>query len=568
MGKEIPDILIKNCTLVNVYTRELIPDTDIAIKGKYIAFVGRWKYSESDVPLLIDSKNMYAIPGFIDGHTHFAYLMEPNEAIRYAIPTGTTSIVTELMEIYPLAGLEGMIHFMDLLKDQPIKFFFTVPAMVFTPTDRKGISVEDLERLLVLPEVVGMGESYWQGVLQEREIYLPNMLRTRVLNKTLEGHSAGAKSERLSAYVSAGIGSCHESTTSQEALERARLGLTVMIREGAVRKEMERIADLFGTQLDSRRFVLCSDGVDPEELMEKGYMDALVNKAISLGIEPLVAIQMVTINVAQHFRLEDRIGGIAPSRYGDILLSERLEHIRPRFVISSGRLVAEDGKALTTSISNLSVERFVVGPSNPRRFSLEDFTPKLPYGQKAKGSAIKMVTDLVTSMETLELEQKEGKLILEGVPGLNLVAAIERKADPNSYFVGLVLGYGLREGAFGCSAAWDTTDMLIVGKDPQDMAVAANRIFELKGGAAIVANGKILWELPMPLFGIMSDKKMPQLVEDFRRMRAILRELGVTFRDPLLSLVTLSTSAIPFFRICHEGYVDLKTGKRLGLMSP
>ncbi len=568
LGKERPSVLIKNATLVDVYTRELLCETDIAMKGKYIAFVGKWKYGENDPELVIDAQGLYAIPGFIDGHTHFAYLVEPSESIRYAIPTGTTSIVTELMELYPLLGLEGLLYFMDLLKGQPIKFFFTVPSAVFTQKSPKGMPEEDLSRLLSLQEVLGMGESYWQGVLQERELFVPSMLKSRILNKTLEGHSAGARGERLLAYLCCGISSCHEPTNPQEALERARLGLTVMIREGAVRRELHSISEILRTEIDKRRFVLSSDGVDPEELLERGYMDLLVNKAISLGVDPISAIQMASLNVAEHFHMEGWVGGISPSKFADILLSERLDVIRPKFVFSSGNLIAMEGKVLMEPNPIDKDERLICVPRVQRRFSGNDFILRTEIRPNVRAYTIRMVTDLVTQMEVRDLAVEEGRIRWEEAQDLNLVAAIERRSDPNQFFLGLVSHFGLQKGAFACSAGWDTTDMIVIGRDENDMATAANRVFDLKGGAVVVVDGRLIWELPMPILGIMSNSDLRRLVEAFKEMREILSTLGVKFRDPLLSLVTLSTSAIPFFRICHEGYVDLKSGKTLGLGAP
>jgi len=565
LGKMAPDLLIKSCFLVNVYTGEILEDQDIAMKGKYIAYVGKWKYETHEIPEIIDAKGLYAIPGMIDGHTHLLYLMSPYEAIKHIIPTGTTTIITEVMEIYPIAGIRGIRDFINMLSDQPIRFFFTVPSMVTTPESLKGMDKKELEELLCMEEVLGMGESYWQAVLEDRETFIPNMLLTLRHKKSLEGHSAGAKNEKLMAYAAIGVSSCHEPVKAQEALERARLGLHVMIREGAVRKDLGPISEIF-SKVDTRRFILSSDGVDPEELMEQGYMDLIVRKAISFGLDPIKAVQMVTLNVAEHFHIDQFIGGIAPSRYGDLVLMEDLKRFHPKYVISSGKLVAQDKKLI------LEPRPISFGPSylnslkRPKIFQKEDFLIKAPQKSGSYNvSVIEMITDLVTQKAVIELPQTGGRLLWDETSDLILVSAIDRLKPKNGHFTGLLKGFGLKKGAFACSAGWDTTDIIAVGRDPSDMALAVNRIFELQGGAVVVVSQKVLWEIDLSILGIMSMLPMERLVRAFKELKGIVEELGISFRDPLLSLVTLSTSAIPFFRICHEGYKDLKTGRMEGL---
>jgi len=565
LGNIAPDLLIKSCSLVDVYTGEILEDQDIAIKGGYFAYVGKWKYSISGISQIIDAKNLYAVPGMIDGHTHLLYLMSPYEAIKHIIPTGTTTIVTEVMEIYPIGGVEGIRDFINMLKDQPIRFFFTVPSMVTTPESLKGMATKELKELLAMEEVLGMGESYWQAILGDRETFVPNMVLTRMHKKSLEGHSAGARNEKLMAYAAIGVGSCHEPITATEALERARLGFHVMIREGAVRKDLKAISQLL-SKVDTRRFVLSSDGVDPEELMEQGYMDSIVRKAISFGVEPVKAVQMATLNVAEHFHMDDFLGGIAPAKFADLVLIEDLKGFYPRYVISSGRLIAEDRRIISEPRPISFNPSYLNRLRRGRVFQREDFLLRAPKGGSVfKVLAMEMVTDLVTQRVVLELPQMDGIFLPNEHKDLSLVSAVDRLKPENGHFTGLLKGFGLRKGAFGCSAGWDSTDMILVGKDPWDMAVAANRIFELQGGAVVVVEGRVIWELGFPILGIMSLLNVEDLVQAFKDLKRILEGLGVSFRDPLLSLVTLSTSAIPFFRICHEGYKDLKTGRIEGL---
>ncbi len=565
LGNEPPDILIKDVNLVNVYTHEIMERQDIAIKGRWIAYVGKPEANNEQAKIVMDGKGLFATPGLIDGHTHFAYIASPYEYLKHMIPTGVTTIVTEVMELYPLVGLDGLLEFFDSLKDQPIKILFTVPAMVTTPSDLKGMPRWDLEKILEMEDVLGLGESYWQSILQERDRYLPNLVLTRAKNKTLEGHTAGARDRGLMAYLSLGISSCHEPIRPEEVLSRVRLGLHVMIREGAVRKDLENIAPVFQILKDKRRLILASDGTHPEELLEHGYLDHLVRRAIELGLDPISAIQMTTLNVAEHFHLEHLIGGIGPSRLADVVLVEDLHTFKPKVVISSGQITYEGSiKVLPRKHQySLKAKNSLDGSKS---FSPDDFDLSSRLKPKDRVSIIAMVTDLVTREETIEIPDSGPQGWYRETMDLATVAAIDRRKGVNRASLGLVKGFGLREGAFGSSGAWDTTDIVIVGRDPSDMAMVANRIFQMQGGACIAVRGERLWEIPMPLYGVMADIELEEVAQKLKELREVVRELGVLFNDPLLSLVTLTTCAIPFFRICSEGYVDIKTGKAKGLL--
>jgi adenine deaminase len=338
-----------------------------------------------------------------------------------------------------------------------------------------------------------------------------------------------------------------------------------MLREGAVRKDLEGSVELLRSGLETRKFVLCSDGPDPEELLNEGYMNAIVRKAISLGVDPIKAIQMVTLNVAQHFHLDRWMGGIAPSKFADLVLLDGLREMSVRHVICKGRWIWQDGSRA------IEPRTYELDPSLKETIRLtkafvpEDFMIKTKGDGLQRVIAMEMETDLVTKKGVLDLPSKEGGLSVDPGLGLNLVAAIERLRHPHRVFNGIIRGFGLTKGAFACSAGWDTTDAVVLGSSPEDMALAANRVFELHGGVVVALEGKVIWELALPIVGIMSEMPLEGLARELRRMKEVLGGLGVRFRDPLLSLATLTTSAIPFFRISSEGYRDLKTGKLLGL---
>jgi len=348
MGRAKADLVITNSLLLNVYTRELLPRQNVAIKGAWIAYVGPEEEERiGPTTKVIDALGKVMVPGFIDSHAHIADgFFKPSEFLRYTIAGGTTTIVTEIIEPYPITGYEGLLDFLASLQDQPIKVFATAPAMVSTSKNARGLPEEVLSKLLMRDDVLGLGESYWQGVLQEPEVFLPNFKKTLDMGKKLEGHSAGAKGPRLMAYLSTGISSCHESTDAQDVLERLRLGIHVMVREGSIRRDLAEIARIKDTKVDFRRLILVTDGLNPADLHDMGNMDYVVQKAIDCGFDPVSAIQMATVNPAEYFSLEGILGGIAPGRYADLVILPDIQTIKPEWVISMGQIACRAGELL------------------------------------------------------------------------------------------------------------------------------------------------------------------------------------------------------------------------------
>ncbi len=320
-GRQPADLAIINARLVNVYTGEILENQAVCTCEETIAYVGPDGGVADNAATVIDAAGATLIPGLIDGHTHVAWLFTAGEFLRFAAAGGTTTVITETLEPYPVAGIDGVRDFLASLKDQPIKFFATAPAMVSTSRKAMAIEQADLEDLLTRDDVVGLGESYWQGVLQNRDLFTPIFETARAHGKTLEGHTAGARDGKLQAYAACGVSSCHEPIRAEEVLDRLRLGIHVMIREGSIRRDLAEIAAIREVLPDTRRLILTTDGISPADLLEMGYMEYLVQKAIDCGFDPVVAVQMATLNVAEHFGLDDRIGGIAPGKYADLVLT-------------------------------------------------------------------------------------------------------------------------------------------------------------------------------------------------------------------------------------------------------
>jgi adenine deaminase len=563
LGEEKADLAVVNAKCVNVYTGELLDDCGISIKEKWIAYVGRDpQITIGSATEVIDAKGQTVIPGLIDGHTHLALLSSAGEVLKYAIKGGTTAIVTETMEPFPVAGYEGLIDFIKSFENQPIKILATAPAMISISHTARGISEQTLQKLLERDDIVGMGESYWQAVLQDPDRILPLFDRTIRAGKTLEGHSAGASEKKLSAYIASGVSSCHEPINAEQVLERLRLGLHVMIREGAVRKDLKETAKIKKCGIDLRRLVLVSDSILPADLMENGYMEGIVQKAIDYGFEPINAIQMATLNIAEHFSLDHLIGGIAPGRYADLVIIPDIATIRAQMVISNGQIVAENGNLLIAPRKHKFSQKSLNSIQLPREIEPSDFIISVPAGkQKARVRVINMLTDLVTSEVVLTWPVTDGQLSADSKQDIVKISAIDRTHNPGNLFTGLIKGFGLKSGAIASSAAWDTSDIVVIGANDKDMAFAVNRIRNLQGGTVVCDQGKILSELPLPVFGLISDLPLQTIDRQLKEVTKAAQNLGVPFPQPMLSLTTLTGAAIPYLRICEEGYVNLKDGK-------
>ncbi len=569
MGQVPADMAIINGSVVNVYTRELMKPCSVSICGQKIAWVG----SAADHAIgpdteVIDASGQIVIPGLIDGHTHLAWLFTIAEFLPYAMKGGTTTIITETLEPFPVAGVAGVIDFLESIRDQPIKILATVPPMVSISQQTKGIAATDLMTLLARDEVLGLGETYWQAVIQEPDRYLPLFHKTLAMGKLLEGHSAGASFDKLSAYAAAGVSSCHEPINAEEVIDRLRMGIYVMAREGSIRRDLAEIVKIKDTGVDLRRLILSTDGVSPEDLVDKGYLEYVLQKAIDYGFDPITAIQMATLNVAEHFRLDHLIGGIAPGRYADLLILPDLRTISPVTVISMGRKITQQGKICIQprvhQYSPASLDSIQID----KDLAADDFTIHLKtQAANVNVRVIKMVSDLVTQEYHEDMSVIDGKILSDPIRDIAKVAAVDRTHQPGGkHFTGLIQGFGIKTGAIACSAAWDSTAIIVVGIADADMALAVNRIRRLRGAAVVIRDGQVLAELALPIFGLMSPLPVPALADATGKLARAALDIGIPFRDPMLSLMTLTGAAIPFLRICEEGLVNLKDGRRVDLM--
>jgi adenine deaminase len=569
LGEAEADLAIINGSVVNVYTGE-IEKASVLIKGERIAYVGQDAAKSIGAKTrVIDAAGKTLIPGLIDGHTHIDVLYSVSELLRFAIQGGTTTIITESCTIATTLGYEGIIHFLNSTRRQPVKIFVTAPPMVtISPvTEEHAIGVKELRRLFRNKEFIGLGEPYWADVVGGNQRVLDLIAETIRLSGKVDGHSAGATGKKLQAYVATGVSSCHEPTTAQEVLERLKLGLFVLIREGEVRRELEAVVPIKDSGIPLNRLAVSTDGVGPGQLVNDGYVEVLVQKAIDLGFDPVLAVQMATINVAQHFALDDVIGGIAPGKYADIVVLPDLRTIKAEYVISNGKVVAKDGRALVSPRKHGYPKSLLNSLRLPNDFSAEDFAIRVGDGRKeAKVRLMNQLTDLIVREELVDMPVTGGELKIDVSKDILKVAAIERAFGTGKRFVGLIRGIGLKRGAIATSSVWDCGDLVAVGADEADMARATNRVRELGGGTVVCAGGKIMAEMALPVAGEISTEPMEAIAAHLERIQKVAEGLGAKSSDIRLTMSVLPTPAIPFLRICESGLFNLRENRFVELI--
>lgn len=558
-GKEPADLILEGGRIVNVYTGEIQDLCSVAIKGKWIVGVGKdLSFMSGPKTHCVNIKQKYIVPGFIDAHAHILPYCHPHDFLNEAVKKGVTTVVTELLDFSFKVKIEDMINYLKATKGQAAKVFAFAPSFISLCENAKR-KVPDKKKILELlrrEEILGVGESFWQEVLRGNSPLFDILPYISKRKKTVEGHSAGCKGQKLQRYVLAGALSCHEPTTKEEVLERLRLGLYVMVREGSVRSDIGSISSLKESRIDTRRIILVSDFISPDEILEKGYMDYVVNRAIDAGIDPVCAIQMVTLNPATYFNLDRWIGGIAPGRYADIVVTPEIRRIEPELVVSNGKIVIKDGEF------NYNAEKKplrIKGIQRPR-VTPYDLLIRSDMQQK-KLRIIELVTDLVTKEAFWEAKVVKGEIKADPKNDIAKISFVTEDGCYN-YFI---KGTGLKEGALATTSIWEACGILAIGIDENEMAYAINRILENGGGIVVVKEGKVLEELPLPIGSMISDLPFHEVAKKIRSINALAKTIGMRVQKPIIFLETLTSPAIPFLRVSDRGLIDLKTGSALNL---
>ncbi len=548
-GDQPADLILDNAKVVNTFNGEVISG-NVAICGDRIAGVGDYSKAKQTV----DVSGKYIAPGFIDGHVHLeSSLLDVGQYAQAVVARGTSAIVTDLHEIANVCGREGMRYVLDCARKLPLDLFLMAPSCVpstHLETSGASISPEDIRQILRWREAIGLGEVMnFPGVIHGDA----SMLRKIALSqgKIIDGHAPGVRGKDLNAYIAAGIGSDHESVTLEEAGEKLAKGMFVMIREGSSEKNLEALLPLVNEKT-YKRCILVVDDRSAYDLLHDGDIDAVVRKAIRLGLEPVRAIQMATINAAGYFRL-DGLGAVAPGYFANILVLDDLKDISVDMVFYRGKLVAREGKPLF-SLPEMD-KRAVTGTVNMKPVTLENLGLPVPADELP---VIEVVPgQIVTRKRLMKVRIADGKVVPDTDRDILKLVVAERHKVTGNIGKGMVSGFGLKRGALASSVAHDSHNIIAVGTSDEDILAAIREIERQQGGLAAVADGKVLAGLGLPIAGLLSDEPLGSVVAKLEKLEQVATELGSKLSSPFAALSFLALPVIPELKLTDLGLVDV-----------
>ncbi len=553
LGQEAADIVIRNGKIVNVDTLEILKGYSILIKNGLFAYVGR-EIPDGSIgsdTLEVNAEGSYITPGLIESHTHISYYFKINEFVKYALASGTTTVITETSELGNALGKKGVDNFLNQIKFMPMKLFITTPCFAPLLADletSRSINEDEIISLFSNPRVLGLGEAYWPKVVYPDERTEKLFEAAERCNIKLQGHSAGARGNKLDAYFASGISSCHEPIAPDEVMERLRMGIHVILREGSNRHDLKAVTPIKDKISDFRLLSASTDGINAQDLI-KGHMSSILSRMIKLGWDPLIAIQMLTLNAASVFDLDDKLGSIAPGKVADLCIVDDIAEFRPKTVISNGKIAAQDGKS-TVNIKTGDYPESFYHSVKLKKLKKSDF--KFKAGKTA--DAIILEKEFVTTLKHVDCRDVPDDFLF--------YAVFDRYGNNNSAFSYLI-GTGITTGAFATTLNWDCFQLAVFGKQIEDMAAAANRVIEMQGGIAVVNSGVVIADIPLPIGGIISDLSIVQLAEKEKAAEGALISIGCKIKNPLVRFQTLSFSGLPFVKLTDKGLIDVKNRKPL-----
>lgn len=554
-GDSPSDLLLTNARIINTFTGE-IEKGNVAIWGGKIAGIGDYHRARQSINL----RGKYLAPGFINGHTHVeSSMLTPAEYARAVVPRGTLAVVTDLHEIANVCGLTGMRYILDSSQALPLDLFLMAPSCIpATNMETAGayLGPDEVRTILNWEGVIGLGEVMdFPGVLAgDKEILLKIALAR---SRTIDGHAPGLRGRNLQAYIAAGISSDHESTALEEAREKLQRGMYIMLREGSSEKNLEALLPLVNDSTYHRCFFVVDDR-SPLDLWTDGDIDAVVRKAITLGLDPVRAVQMATINTANYFHL-DGIGAIAPGYDANLIVIDDLPTVGIELAIYRGELVARDGKLLPpVENANDSELRHSINIGSFEVDALKIYVEQWHY------PIIEIVPGQIVTKKLMADARTDGALVVPDIERDILKAVVvERHKATGNIGRGLVKGFGLRGGALASSISHDSHNIIAVGVSDNDIFTAVKEIEKLGGGLVVTAGSKILTSLPLPIAGLLSDEPIGIVVDKLAKLQRSSEGLGCSLPHPFAVLSFLALPVIPQLRLTDRGLVDVEAFRLL-----
>lgn len=567
LGNAAADMVVKNGRLLNVHTGEIY-ETEIAIADKVIAAVGSLcEKTIGENTKVIDAGGKIMVPGFIDAHIHFeSSMLTYTEFSRMLVQHGTTAVASDLMEIAIVTGEEGINAIFEESEGCPVKLLQPVPAFMSEEGELQTIGAalypEMIEKLIQGPHAVGLAEVLYPPILNKSPLSSWMLDLAEKFGKTAEGHAPELYGAQLNAYASTGIRSDHESTNKEEAIGKLRAGMRVLIREGSAAKDLDGcITAITENHVDTRHCALVSDDIDMLHICEKGHLDYKVRRAIKAGVSPVEAIQMVTLNPAESLKVDNKYGSIAPGKCADIVFLSDLENCVVDTVISNGECVFADGKSLV-EYKKPSVNPIMLNTVKlSKKITADDLVLKAE-GTKATVRVIgAKPTSLLTDALEAELDIVDGVVQPNAAEDILRIACVERYGKGGSIGKSFIKGFNISKGAIATSVGHDHHNITVIGTEGEDMAVAVNRIGELNGGLVIVEDGKVKFELPLPICGLLTDLSGEESAEILKEMQEDLKKKGCEMESPYMTLAFITLIFIPFYGISDKGLIDVINGK-------
>ncbi|RKS87278.1 adenine deaminase [Orbus hercynius] len=561
-GKKKAHLLITNCKVIDVYNQQIVDGPLAIAHGKIVGYGHDYQAEKT-----LDAKGGYVMPGLIDGHVHIeSSSLSPTQFARCILPFGTTTIIADPHEIANVCGLDGIRYMLESARKTPLDVRIMLPSCVpATPFEQSGcvLEAEDLAELINEPGIHGLGEVMdYPSVINHSDNMMKKLWLAKDHDRVIDGHSPGVKGKDLVAYVMGGIMTDHECSTTNDMLERIRLGQYILLREGSTCKDLLNLIPAI-TPANARRCVLCTDDREPSDILTTGHINKSLRLAVEHGLDPVLAVTIATLNAAECFRLKNK-GAIAPNYDADLLIVEDLVSFNAKHVFVGGEEIARDGQLLVEWEDYVS--DVVLNTVNIPDLTIADFTLPLT-SEKVNAIGVKPGSVVTRHLQLDVKKDEHGYFDPQHNPGLNKLAVIERHHATGNIGLGVLANYHLKNGAIAVTVAHDSHNIVVVGDNDADMLAAVKDIEKMGGGFSLCQNGKILAHLALPIGGLMSDKPAQEVADELHHMIKVATEsFGINPNaHPLMTLVFMTLPVIPELKLTSTGLFDVKAFMPLDL---